>query len=83
MITMMIVVGDESSNLVFKVAWQEVVFQQHTVLQGLMPAFDLTPRMRMIMVFYSALLDSLLIRHVMGKNAYPERRSDIERRNLD
>jgi hypothetical protein len=38
----MIVVGDEGIDLGFEVAGQIVVFQQYPVLEGLVPAFDLT-----------------------------------------
>ena len=37
----MVVVVDEGLNLGFEVARQEVMFEQNTVLQGLVPAFDL------------------------------------------
>src|SRR5271163_1414876 len=36
-----VVVGDESANLGFEIAGQEVVFQQDAVLEGLVPALDL------------------------------------------
>ena len=38
---------DEGLDLLFEIAGQEVVFQQHAVLQGLVPAFDLALRLRM------------------------------------
>jgi hypothetical protein len=41
MITLMVVVIDEGFDLGFKITWQEVVFQQDAVLQGLMPPLDL------------------------------------------
>jgi hypothetical protein len=40
-VALVVVVLDEGHHLLFKVTGQEVVFQQHTVLQGLVPAFDL------------------------------------------
>ena len=43
----MVVVLDEGLDLSLKVARQEVVLQRNTVLQGLMPAFDLALRLRM------------------------------------
>lgn len=39
-VALVVVVLDEGLDLLFEIARQEVVFQQHTVLQGLMPAFD-------------------------------------------
>ena len=47
MVALMVVVLDEGLDLDLKVARQEVVFQQNTVLQGLMPALDLALRLRM------------------------------------
>lgn len=46
-VALVIVVLDERLDLVLKIAWQEVIFQQHAVLQGLVPAFDLALRLRM------------------------------------
>src|SRR5271170_3763382 len=43
-----VVVGDESANLGFEIAGQEVVFQQDAVLEGLVPALDLALGHRMI-----------------------------------
>ena len=43
-----IVVLDEAIHGLFEVARQVVVFQQNSVLQGLMPAFDLTLGLRMV-----------------------------------
>ena len=42
MIALMVVVVDESLDLGFEIARQEVVFQQDTVLQGLVPTFYFT-----------------------------------------
>jgi len=38
---LVVVMLDERLDLAFQVAGQEVVFQQHAVLQSLMPALDL------------------------------------------
>jgi len=38
---LVVVVVDEGFDLRFKIAGQEVVFQQNAVLQGLMPSLDL------------------------------------------
>ena len=43
-----IVVIDEDADLVFKVTRQEIVFQQDLVLEGLMPALDLTLGLRVV-----------------------------------
>ncbi len=42
MISLMIIVGDKVIDLVFEIAWKEVVFKEDAVLQGLMPALDLS-----------------------------------------
>ena len=42
-----IVVLDEGLDLGLKVAGQEVIFEQHLVFQGLVPAFDLALGLRM------------------------------------
>ena len=47
-VPLMIVVVDEGFDLSFEVAWQEVVFQQDAVLQGLMPTLYLALGLRMI-----------------------------------
>jgi hypothetical protein len=39
-ISAVVVVVDESRNLSFEIAGQNVIFQQDAVLEGLMPAFD-------------------------------------------
>ena len=44
----MVVVRDEGFDLGFEIAWQEVVLQQDAVLQGLVPAFNLALRLRVI-----------------------------------
>ncbi len=41
-ISPMVMIGDEGINLVFEIVWKEVVFQEDAVLQGLMPALDLS-----------------------------------------
>ena len=41
MVSLMVVVIDEPLDLLLQVTGQEVVFQQYSVLQCLMPAFDL------------------------------------------
>ena len=46
-IALVVIVLDEGPDLVFEVTGQVVVFQQHTVLQRLMPAFDLSLGLRM------------------------------------
>ena len=46
-VALVVVVLDEGLDLLFEIAWQEVVFQQHAVLQCLMPALDLALRLRM------------------------------------
>ena len=48
MITPMIVMIDECLNLRFQVCRKEVVFQQDTVLQDLMPSLDLALCLRVI-----------------------------------
>ena len=48
MVALMVVVVDEGLNLCFEITWQEVVFQQDAVLQGLVPAFDLSLCLGMI-----------------------------------
>ena len=40
-VSAVVVVVDESGNLRFEIAGQEVIFQQDAVLEGLMPALDL------------------------------------------
>jgi len=39
-VALVVVILDKSLNLAFEIAWQIVVFQQNTVLHGLMPTFD-------------------------------------------
>ena len=46
-IALMVVVFDERLDLGFKIAWQEVVLKQNTVLQSLVPPFDLALGLRM------------------------------------
>ena len=46
-ITVVVVVIDEDTDLLFQIAWQVVVFQENPVLHGLVPAFDLALRLRM------------------------------------
>ena len=41
-----IVMLDERFDLLLQITRQEVVFEQHTVLQGLVPALDLALRLR-------------------------------------
>src|SRR4051794_29745916 len=41
MVAPVVVVTDEGFELLLEMAWQEVVLQQDTVLQGLVPALDL------------------------------------------
>ena len=48
MIAAVIVVLDEAADVGFEIAWQVVVFEQDAVLQGLMPALDLTLGLRMM-----------------------------------
>ncbi len=47
-VAVVIVMIDEDANLVFKVTRQEIVFQQDLVLEGLMPALDLTLGLRVV-----------------------------------
>ena len=47
-VAVVVVVIDEGTDLAFQVAEQELVFQQDTVLHGLMPALDLTLGLRMV-----------------------------------
>ena len=46
-VTTVVIVVDKRADLAFQVAGQEVVFEQDPVLHGLVPAFDLTLRLRM------------------------------------
>ena len=39
-VALAVVILDKSPDLTFEIAWQEIVFQQDSVLHGLMPAFD-------------------------------------------
>ena len=48
MVALMVVVVDEGFNLSFEITWQEVVFEQNTVLESLVPAFDLALSLGMI-----------------------------------
>ena len=43
-VSVVIVVVDEGRDLGFEIAGQEVIFQQDAVLEGLMPALDLSLR---------------------------------------
>ena len=47
-VALVVVVIDEGLNLSFEVARQEVMFEQNTVLQGLMPTFNLALGLGMI-----------------------------------
>src|SRR5215813_4671702 len=47
-VSAVVVVVDESRNLSFQIAGQEIVIQQDAVLEGLMPAFDFALGHRMI-----------------------------------
>lgn len=59
----MIVMVDEGRDLGFKIAGQEVVFQQDAVLEGLVPAFDFALGLRMVRrtarVFHALVLQPL------------------------
>ena len=46
-ISLVVVIVDEGSNLSFKITRQIVVFQQDSVLHGLMPTLDLALGLRM------------------------------------
>ena len=48
MVAVMIVVGDEALDAGVEITRQEVVLQQDAVLEGLMPAFDLALRLRVV-----------------------------------
>ena len=39
-ISQMIVMADEVSDLLFKIAWQIIIFEQDAVFESLVPAFD-------------------------------------------
>lgn len=41
MVPLMIAIADEPDDLAFQIAGEELVFQQDTVLEGLMPSLDL------------------------------------------
>ena len=45
-VALMVVVLGEGLDLLFEIARQEVVLQQHAVLQGLVPALDLILRLQ-------------------------------------
>ena len=47
MITLVVVMLDERLDLLLEIARQEVVFQEHAILQRLVPAFDLALGLRM------------------------------------
>ena len=47
MITLVVVVLDEGFDLAFQIAGQEVVLEQHAVLERLVPAFDLALCLRL------------------------------------
>ena len=47
-IALVILILDESCDLVFQMPWQVIVFQQDTVLQGLMPTFNLALGLGMV-----------------------------------
>jgi len=59
-VALVVVVIDEGFDLSIEIAWQEVVFQQDAVLQGLVPSFDLALCLRMIRRT-SAVLHSLAL----------------------
>ncbi len=46
-VALVVVVLDEGLDLLFEIAGQEVVLQQHAVLERLVPAFDLALSLRM------------------------------------
>ena len=54
-----VVVLDERYDLVFEVTGQEVVLQRHTVLEGLVPAFDLALGLSMKRTASSRMLRSI------------------------
>ena len=41
-ISLVIIIGDEGLDLIFKIARKKVIFEEDTVLQGLMPALNLS-----------------------------------------
>ena len=47
MVALMVIMLDERFDLAFQIAGQEVIFEEDTVLQSLVPALDLTLRLRM------------------------------------
>ena len=48
MIAVVVVALDEAPDMRFEIAGQVVVFEQNSVLQGLMPALDLALDLRMM-----------------------------------
>lgn len=46
-ISLVVVIIDEGSDLLLKLARHVIIFQQHTVFHGLVPAFDFTLRLWM------------------------------------
>ena len=73
-VAVVVVVIDEGADLAFQVAGQEVVFQQNTVLHGLMPALDLTLGLRMVRrtanVIHSLVIE--IVGQVGGDGAMPK-----------
>ena len=49
LVSVVVVVVDEGADLPLKIAGQEVVLQQHSVLHSLVPAFDFTLGLRMVL----------------------------------
>ena len=64
-VAMVVVVIDERPDLAFQVAGQEVVFQEDTVLHGLVPAFDLA--LGLWMVRRTANVIHALVLEISGK----------------
>ena len=48
MVTVIVAVIDEGTDLPFQVTGPVVVFQEHAVFRGLMPPLDLVLRLRMV-----------------------------------
>ena len=48
MVAIVVIVGNESFNLLLQVTRNKVIFKQDAVLEGLMPSLDLTLCLRMI-----------------------------------
>ena len=66
-IALVIVMLDESGDLVFQMPWQVIVLQQDTVFQGLMPTLDLA--LGLGMMWRTADMVHLLVFQPLGQIA--------------